>query len=93
MAKDPLFLRAKESVIENLETIQLSLIRCVEEGMLDADDAYYNELLALLEDARIVATWDELMEVVALAKTLEIDVAVWMSRRGKTTISLPWPKK
>ena len=93
MAKEPQFVDAKEDVIQNLESIQLSLIRCVEEGMIDLEDTYYNEVLDLLEDARIVDTWDELMEIVSLAKTLETDVAAWLSRHGRASLSLPWPKK
>ena len=93
MAKAPEFIEAKEDVAENLEAIQLSLIRCVDEGMIDLEDFLYNEVLDLLEDARIVDTWDELMEIVARAKTLEIDVAAWLARHGRNSVSLPWPKR
>jgi hypothetical protein len=93
MAKDAQFVEAKEDVVENLEAIQLSLSRCVDEGMVDLGDSYYNQLLALIDDARIVSTWDELMEIVTLAKTLEVDVAGWLSFHGRTSISLPWPRK
>ena len=93
MAKDLEFLDSKETVIENLEALKLNLGRCVDEGMVDSGDAFYNELLGLEDDAAIVESWDELMEVVARAKTLETDVAVWMSMQGRTTLSLPWPKR
>lgn len=95
MAKNPNilgFLEARSDTIENLEAIQLSLSRCMDEGMIDLEDAYYNEILALLDEASISKSWDELMEVVAKAKTLEIDVAAWLSSHGRTSISLPWPK-
>ena len=91
MAKNPQFIVAKEDVIDNLEAIQLNLIRCVDEGMIDLEDTYYNEILDLLEDARIVSAWDELMEIVAKGRTLEIDVAAWLSLHGRTSISLTWP--
>jgi hypothetical protein len=90
--KDEPFLDAKEDVIENLEAIQLSLIRCVDEGMIDLENAYYNQVLDLQEDARIVDTWEELGEIVAHGKTLEADVAAWLSLHGRTSVSLPWPK-
>jgi len=93
MPKNPQFIEAKEDVADNLEAIQLSLIRCVDEGMIDLEDLLYNQVLDLLEDVRIVNTWDELMEIVTRAKTLEIDVAAWLSRHGRTSISLPWPKR
>lgn len=92
MTKKAPLSESKYAVIANLEMLQVSLVQCVGEGMIDQNDGYYNEVLGLLEDARIVTTWDELMEIVTLAKTLEVDVAAWLSFHGRTTISLPWPK-
>ena len=95
MAKDPnklLFLNAKEDAIENLEAIRLSLVRCIDEGMIDEEDLYYNELLALIDEASIADSWDELEEVITKGKTLEIDVSNWLSRHGRSNLSLPWPK-
>lgn len=95
MAKDPKilqFLAAKEDTIENLNAIQLNLSRCVEEGMVDSNDIYYNELLALIDEASLSESWNELMEVVSKAKVLEVDVAAWLAGHGQTSISLPWPK-
>ena len=86
------FVRAKEDTIENLEAIKSSLNQCIDEGMIDEDDAYYNELLGLIDDARIVDTWEDLAEIITKAKTLEVDVAAWLSFHGRTSISLPWPK-
>lgn len=85
-------MEARGDTVENLEAIKLSLSRCMDEGMIDLEDTYYNELLALIDEATLSKTWDELMEVITKAKTLEIDVAVWLSNHGRTSISLPWPK-
>jgi hypothetical protein len=96
MAKDPkilAFLEAKGDTVENLQAIRLNLTRCVDEGMVDLEDAYYNELLALIDEASLSNGWDELMEVVSKAKVLEIDVAAWLAGHGQTSISLPWPKR
>jgi hypothetical protein len=95
MAKDPnilAFLEARGDAVENLEAIRLSLTACVDEGMVDLEDTYYNELLLLIDEATLSRTWEELTEVIDKAKTLEIDVAVWLSNHGRTSISLPWPK-
>lgn len=95
MAKDAQilqFLKAKGDTVENLKAIQLNLSRCVEDGMIDSDDMYYNELIALTDEASLSGTWDELEEVISKAKVLEVDVAVWLSGHGQTSISLPWPK-
>ncbi|HSX10590.1 MAG TPA: hypothetical protein VLF94_02600 [Chlamydiales bacterium] len=96
MAKNPdllKFLESRGDVVENLEAIQLSLSRCIDEGMIDLEDAYYNEILSLIDEATISKGWDELMEVVTKAKTLEIDVASWLASHGRTSISLPWPRR
>lgn len=93
MANDLAFPQAKSITMENLETIQTSLMRCVDEGMIDLEDTYYNEILGLIDEANLVDTWEELMEVVTRAKTLENDVAAWLAMHGRTTVSLPWPKR
>lgn len=95
MAKNPKileFLEAKGSAVENLEAIRINLNRCVSEGMVDPNDEYYNELLLLIDEATLSESWDQLMEVITRAKTLEIDVAAWLSGHGQTSISLPWPR-
>jgi hypothetical protein len=96
MAKDQKvleFMESRTDVVENLEAIQLNMSRCVEEGKIDLEDAYYNELLTLIDEAELSETWDELMEVVSKAKVLEIDVAAWLAGHGRTSVSLPWPKR
>lgn len=93
MAKDLSFLKSKGSVVENLEAIKLVLVQCVDEGMIDTNDYYYNEILDLLENTTEAHSWDELMEIITKSKTLEIEVAGFLSFHGKTTISYPWPKK
>ena len=95
VAKDPSileFLEAKGDAVDNLKAIILNLTRCVDEGMVDLENAYYNELLSLVDEASLSGTWDELEEVITKAKTLEIDVAVWLASHGQTSISLPWPR-
>ncbi len=95
MAKDPnilAFLESRGDTVENLEAIRLNLSRCVDDGMVDLEDTYYNELLVLIDEASMSKNWEELMEVISKAKTLEVDVAVWLSNHGQTSISLPWPK-
>lgn len=95
MAKDPKilqFLESKETAIENLNAIKFNLSRCIENRMVvDLDDTYYNELITLIDEASLSENWDELEEVIAKAKTLEIDVAVWLANYGQTSVSLPWP--
>ena len=86
------FLEAKGDTVENLKAIRFNLSRCVDEGMIDLEDSYYNQLLILIDEASLSKTWDELMEVVDQAKVLEIDVAVWLSGHGQNSISLPWPR-
>ena len=96
MAKDKdllQFFKARGDTVQNLQAIRLNLSRCVEGGMVDLDDTYYNELLALTDEATLSKTWDELMEVISKAKTLEIDVAAWLANQGQTSISLPWPRR
>ncbi len=93
MAKNISLQTAKAAFLENLETLQDSLALCINGGMNDPGDAFYNEVLGLIEEAHTAPTWEELSEAVLRAKTIEIDLAAWLSRHGKTTLSLMWPKK
>ncbi|MBI3901253.1 MAG: hypothetical protein HY324_03770 [Chlamydiia bacterium] len=86
-----LFHQAKHQTVEQLEIVQGLLVRCVAEGMQDLDDSYYNELLGLIDEAKLAESWPDLKDVIEKAKTLEIDIAAWLSRMGRTTTSLDWP--
>ena len=92
MARDLDFLKAKGDTVDNLKAIQINLMRCIDEGMMDLGDDYYNQVLFLIDEASLSKNWDELMEVVAKGKTLEIDVAAWLSGHGENSLSLPWPR-
>lgn len=92
MTKDLEFLDAKSDTVDNLKAIQVNLIHCVDEGMLDLEDEYYNQILSFIDEASISENWAELMEVVDKAKILEVDVAVWLSSHGRNSLSLPWPR-
>lgn len=93
MKKDPELEKAKIEVIENLETIRILLDQCVNQGMIDEGCKYYNDLLDLNTDAHIVEQWEELTEIITLAKTLEIDIDTWISIHGGSSLSLLWPRK
>lgn len=87
------FLDAKDSAVENLETIRYELDKCVNAGMLDMEDMLYNTLISLMEEASMLKNWEELEELVERAKTIEQDVAAWLSYHGLNTVSLTWPHR
>lgn len=81
----------RENILENLRILQTRLENATDEGMLDVDDYYYNELSDLMEEAKLAKAAEELSEVVYKAKTIETDIDAWLSQRGYTTIGLEWP--
>jgi hypothetical protein len=93
MAKNVELLQARRSVLENLARIKVDLALCIQDGLSDASGTDYNEILDLIEEVKIVNNWDDLSEAVIRAKTLEIEIAGWLSRHGRTSVSLPWPKR
>lgn len=93
MAKDPDLWDAKKAVRDNLETLRIYLITCVDEGMIDLGDELYNEILAFIEDCGVVENWDEMLELIDKSKILEQDIDVWLALHGRTSLSLPWPTK
>ena len=88
-----LFSADKKDTIVNLETIQLTLNECVEEGMLDDGSQLYNELIALIDEAKLVQNYPELEEVITKAKTIETDVDLFLSMKHRETLSITWPKQ
>ena len=94
MTKRPEFdqiIQDKNDTIENLKEIQVVLLQCINQGMLDEEDHFYNEILNLIDEAHLVKTYPELAEVISKAKTLEADIDVWMSMHQRETGSLTWP--
>ena len=92
--KDPLaikFAHDRRAVIDNLYRIKTILNQCIDEGMLDPDCHYYNELLDFIEEAVIVQNSPELAEVVLRVRPLEQEIDAWLSLRGQSTLSLSWP--
>jgi hypothetical protein len=93
MKEDPNIQAARGDVIDNLEALQTMLEECVDAGMMDLEDAHYNELLDLIEDAHISKTWDDFLEIIARAKSIEEDIDAWGSMHGRSSISLVWPHR
>lgn len=88
------FSQAVHDIIENLESLQMLLDRCVDdEGMIDVESRFHNELCDLIDETRIASSWEELEEVINRGKTVEIDVDSFLSRHGRTTISMSWPSQ
>ncbi len=84
-------LKAKTAVIENFESLKLKLDQAEDLGFIDTEEAYYNAMDTLLEDAKMAQSWDELAAVIDQGKTLEEDLDTWLSLKGFTTIGLQWP--
>jgi hypothetical protein len=86
------FSHDKKDTIINLESIQLTLSECINEDMMDEQDELYNELIELLNEARLVKTYPELAEVITKAKTIEADIDGWLSMKHRETLSISWAR-
>jgi hypothetical protein len=82
----------KEDTVENLEAIQMVLQQCINDGMLDENAHFYNEILVLIDEASLVKADPELDEVISKAQTLETDIDAWLSMHRRETLSLTWPR-
>ncbi len=86
------FNKDKEDTIVNLETIRMTLNECIDEGILDEDSDVYNELIELIDQAKLIKTYPELADVIAKAKKIETGVDGWLSRKLRETVSISWVK-
>ncbi len=85
------FTSDRNSVIDNLDAIRAVLSECIDKGLLDEDDHFYNEINDLIEQAELSKTYPELSEVISRAQTIETDIDAWLSLKGLATLSLTWP--
>lgn len=95
MTKDPKelqFIEDKEETLDCLETLQEWLDACLDSGMHDVEEAMHNQILDLIEDTKIAKSKPQLEEVIVQARTIERDLDAWLSQKGRTTLSLDWPR-
>jgi hypothetical protein len=92
MEKNLHFAESIGDVVENLEAIELNLVQCSDDKMFTLQQDFSNQISDLLEETHSISTWHELADIIAKAKLLELDIASWLARHGKTSLSLPWPK-
>lgn len=93
MQKDDLktFLKIKDQVIDNLETIEDMIDSCTSQGMIDPGSSLYNEVLQILDEADLAKSYPELDEVITKGKEIEHNVETWLAMHGANTIELTWP--
>ena len=89
----PNFFQLREDVLERLDFLRKSILECLGEGYVGPEDSFYNQCLALIDDAHILDNWDEMDELVTRAKLLETDVATWLALKGRTSVSIEWPHR
>lgn len=85
------FLKAKELVIENLETLQFRIANYEEQGMTDEGSVIYNETVGILDQAEACHSFYELEEVITRGKEVEHNVDTWVALHGGNTYELGWP--
>lgn len=94
MAKDPIakqFIKTKKEVSDNLAAIKYLLEECIDAGMLDIDDRFYNEINDFLNQTALTKEFPQLIEVITQARLLEQDIDVFLAEKGRSTLSLSWP--
>lgn len=86
-----LFKDAKKVVSENFTQLGVKLQQAIDQGFLDETSNYYNTITTLRDDVNLTQFWSQLNEIIYRGKSLEEDLDTWLSLKGCTTFSLPWP--
>lgn len=94
MKKDKLhkFLDDKAMIIDNLRSIKSNLEDIEEISLFDPDEALYNEIVSLIDDAKGSDTPSALAEIIQMAKVIETKLDSWFSKEGIETLELSWPQ-
>ncbi len=85
------FSEQKALVIANLETLQAQVIECQNIGMEDPGDSLYNHLSDLLDVTEGCSSFEELEELMEIAKQIEHNLDSWLSVHGTNSMELSWP--
>ena len=85
------FLNKQDKTIDNIGSLRVSLSECIDSGLQDIDDALYNELSSLEDDAKIAENDVDLAAVISRAKTIEKKLDNWYASLGISTLELNWP--
>lgn len=94
MKKDKMhkFFDDKAMIIDNLRSIKSNLEEIEEISLFDPDEALYNEILSLIDDARASDTSSALAEIIQKAKVIEAKLDSWFAKEGIETLELSWPE-
>ena len=84
-------LEYKQKVLDNLDLLKSILVDCEDEGLNDPDSTIYNQLVDLIDEAEALEKEEELDLIVYRAKIIEKDVDEFLSRNGRSSISIDWP--
>lgn len=85
------FLKAKELVIENLETLQFRISNYEDQGMIDEGSTLYNEAISIIDQTELCHSFAELDEMIIKGKEVEHNIDTWVSLHGGSTYELTWP--
>jgi len=93
MKKDKMqkFFDHQAMIIDNLKSIKSNLEEIEEISLFDSDESLYNEVLALIDNAKGSDTSSELAEIVQKAKVIEAKLDNWFAKEGIETLELSWP--
>ncbi|NGX44778.1 MAG: hypothetical protein K1060chlam3_00953 [Candidatus Anoxychlamydiales bacterium] len=94
MAKDKMhkFFDNQTMIIDNLRSIKSNLEEIEEISFFDPDESLYNEILALIDQAKGSDTSSDLAEVIQKAKVMEVKLDSWFAKEGIETLELSWPE-
>ena len=81
----------RDQIIDNIETLQLSLSELERVGLHDDDSVIYNELSVLATAAAEIREVTELGMVVSQAQVIEKQIDLWLETHSLDSKGLPWP--
>jgi len=85
------FVAAREEVLNNLSTIQMTIEECTEDGMSDPNSRLYNQVIDLISQAQTAKDVSELDLAITKGKDIEAMVDEWLAEQGTSSYELTWP--
>jgi hypothetical protein len=83
--------KQKKRLFKNIDTLRRTLNGFLENGLLDINSVFYNELEMLEEEIHASKNPLELRELIERGKNFEKQLCVLYDKLGISTSSLDWP--
>lgn len=81
----------KEKILNSISILMSNYQNCINANMKDPNSSLYNKIESLIEQVNAIEDKMALSEVIIEAKTIEMELDIWITSQGQSTLNISWP--